>query len=149
MKSQNAYAGNHWIKLRRSRIAHRLTQVFYLLILVSIATWSVPLIWKFLAYLFVLTCYFSDYLKDARAAKAAAADTVVLSSDRGVIATQSDAQVRKVQSFKIEHILCYYIQIYLCYEDGGHRRLYIFPDSMDAKAFHKFRCLGVRYRTIK
>ena len=74
---------------------------------------------------------------------------VVLSSDKGVIATRNGVQIRKVQSFKIEHILCYYIQIHLCYENGSYQRLYIFPDSMDEKAFHKFRCMGVRYKAIK
>ena len=153
MKSQDIYAEKLRIELRSSRIARILKLVFYALILASIVTWSLPLIWKSLACLFVLACYLSDYFKNYIRTftryEYTDIEAVVLSSDKGVVATQCGAQVRRVQSFKIEHILCYYIQLYLCYEDGSYQRLYIFPDSMNEKAFHKFRCMGVRYKTIK
>ena len=151
MKSQNTYAEKLWIELRPSRIARILKLVFYALILVSIATWSLPLIWKSLACLFVLVCYSLDYFKDYifTRRKYTNIDAVTLSPDTGITAIQCGVQVRKVQSFKIEHILCYYIQLYLCYEDGSYQRLYIFPDSMNEKAFHKFCCIGVRYKAIK
>ena len=148
MKSQNVYAESLWIELRYSRVARILKLVFYLLVLVSIATWSLPLIWKSFAGLFVIACYFLDYFKNRIRTlvrqKHADIEAVVLSSDKGIIAAQCGVQVRKVQSFKIEHILCYYIQLYLCYENGSRQRLYIFPDSMNEKSFHKFRCMGVR-----
>ena len=151
MKSQDTYAGKLWIELRPSRIARILKLVFYALILVSIATWSLPLIWKSLACLFVLVCYSSDYFEDYifTRRKYTNIDAVALSPNTGITAIQCGVQVRKVQSFKIEHILCYYIQLYLCYEDGSYQRLYIFPDSMNEKAFHKFCCIGVRYKAIK
>ena len=153
MKSQNAYAENLWIELRPSRIARTLKLVFYLLILASITTWSLPLIWKSLACLLVLACYLSDhfknYIRTLIRQKYSQIEAVVLSSDKGIVATRCDSQVREVRSFNIEHILCYYIQLYLCYEDGSYERLYIFPDSMDEKTFHKLRCMGVRNKATK
>ena len=153
MKSQNVYAESLWIELHPSRIAQILKLVFYILILVSIATWSLPLIWKSFAGLFVIACYFLDYFENRIRTlvrkKNTDIEAVVLSSDKGIIATRCGSQVRKVRSFNIEHILCYYIQLYLCYENGSYQRLYIFPDSMDEKAFHKFCCMGVRNKAKK
>ncbi len=153
MKSQNAYAENLWIELRPSRIARILELVFYLLISVSITIWSLPLIWKSLACLFVLTFYLSDHLKNRISTvlrqRYSPIEAVILSSDKGVVATRCGSQVCKVRYFNIEHILCYYIQLHLCYEDGNYKRLYIFPDSTDEKAFHKFRCIGVRNKATK
>ena len=153
MKSQDTYAGKLWVELHPSRIAQILKLVFYALILASITTWSLPLIWKSLACLFVLVCYsldyFKDYIRTFIQCKYTNIDAVALSPDKGITATRCGMQVRKVQSFKIEHILCYYIQLYLCYEDGSFQRLYIFPDAMSEKAFHKFCCMGVSYKAMK
>ena len=153
MTSQNVYADSLLIELRPSRIARILKLVFYALILMSIATWSLPLIWKSLVCLFVFACYLSDHFNDhiriLVRQEYTDIEAVVLSSDKGIIAARSGTKVCKVRSFNIEQILCYYIQLYLCYEDGSHQRLYIFPDSMDEKAFHKFRCMGVRNKAKK
>ena len=153
MKSQNVYAESLWIELHPSRIARILKLVFYILILLSIATWSLPLIWKSFAGLCIIACYllnhFESCIRTLVGQKHTDIEAVVLSLDKGIIATRCNSQVRKVRSFNIEHILCYYIQLYLCYEDGSYQRLYIFPDSMNEKAFHKFCCIGVRYKAIK
>lgn len=153
MKSQGAYAGNLWIELHPSRIARILECSFYVLILVSIATWSLPLIWKSFVCLFVAVCYLLDhlatYLKTLVRQKNIDSYVIVLSSDKGIVATRDGVRTRKVRSFKIEYVLCYYIQVHLCYEDGNYKRLYIFSDSMDEKAFHKFRCMGVRHKIIR
>ena len=153
MISQNAYAENLWIELRPSRIAQILKLVFYIVVLVSIAAWSLPLTWKLSAGLFVIACYLSDHsenrIRTLVGQKNIDIEAVVLSPDKGIVATRCGSQVYKVRSFNIEHILCYYIQLYLCYENGNYKRLYIFPDSMDDKAFHKFCCMGVRNKTTK
>ncbi|MXX98532.1 MAG: hypothetical protein F4Y58_01305 [Gammaproteobacteria bacterium] len=149
MKSHAVYAESQWIELRRSRVARLLKHLFYVLILFSITTWSIALIWQLPFYLLVLTCYLLDCYRDADRLKRRDIDAVVLSADKGVVATRRGCRVRNIRSFKIEQILCYYIQIYLCYENGDHSRLYIFPDSLDEKSFHKLRCMGVRYRTLR
>ena len=149
MKSQSAYAGNHWIELRCSCIARVLRLVFYALILLSVALWSLPLAWQIAIYLLLLSCFTVDYLKDFYHSDSSVVDSIILSINRGVIATQKGTQVRKVRSFKIEHVLCYYTQLYLYYEDGGWLRLCIFPDSADNEALHKIRCVGVRYMAIQ
>ena len=111
--------------------------------------WPLAAVWKVAVGLAVLTYCTVDYCTDLLWLKGNDVNTVILSIEHGIIATGSRHRLRNVKSFKIEYILCYYIQIYLCYEDGGHLRLHIFPDSADEKALHKFRCVGVRYETIK
>jgi len=141
MKSQNAPAASDWIELRRSRSAQILRVAFYALVVLSVASWAHGL-WQSLAYLLVLICYWIDF----RGAQKAARERVALSASSGIVAIQQGEQIRAVLSFKVEHILCYYMQIHLTYDNGAHHRLYLFPDSMKDSAFHQLRCMCMRYK---
>jgi len=140
MKSQSAYAASDWIELQRSRRAQILRVAFYALVVLAVASWSHGL-WQSLAYLLVLICYWID----TRSMQKACSERVALSASSGITAVQQGQQTRSVLSFKVEHIMCYYVQIHLSYEDGAQHRLYLFPDSMKDSAFHQLRCLCMRH----
>lgn len=143
MRSPSAFVGVHWIELHHSRTATRLAYLYYSLIFLSVWIWQAPLVWQSAISLLVL-CFLIYKRKRWRTLNA-----IALSFDKGVIACRRGGQTYQVRAFKVDYLLCYYIQIGLFLSPMHYQRLYIFPDSVSRKEFRYIRCMGIHYKHVR
>ena len=139
--SFGAFAGVRWIELRPSRTAVRLYYLYYSLIFLSIWIWQAPLLWQ--SVLSILVVAFAGWhLRKSQLPL----DALSLSYDKGVVACRRGKQVYQVKAFKVEYVLCHYIQISLWIAQKPYRRLYIFPDSVARAGFRYIKCMSLHHK---
>lgn len=140
--SFGAFAGVRWIELRPSRTATRLYYLYYGLIFLSIWIWQASLLWQFALSTLVIA-FAGWHLSKPQLPL----DAIALSYDKGVIACRCGGKIYQVKAFKVEYVLCYYIQISLQIDLKRYRRLYIFPDSVTSGGLRYIKCMGIHHKT--